>query len=81
MYGMMDDKLVHSDAHGAQIRDPQNTAHNIATKIIEHQNFPDRVAIGIEDRSDRREQGVGLGIIFVVGFNRLVQIENLPERH
>lgn len=71
---------MHRHAHCPQVGDAQDTADNIATKVIKDQDFPYRFSFGVEDRRNRCEQGVGLGLVLVAGFDGLVQVQNLLER-
>ena len=50
---------------------PQDTADDIPAHFIEHQDFPDRVTIFIQDRSGVRDKTAGPGLIDSVVFNRL----------
>lgn len=41
---------------GPQVIDPQHTADNISSHIVENQHFPYRLAIFVQDRCGLRDQ-------------------------
>jgi len=47
------------DGHppGSQVVDPEHTADDISSHVIENQHFPNWIAILVEDRSCVRESG------------------------
>lgn len=71
---------MHCHSHGAQITDTHHAADDISTEVIKYQDFPDRVAVGVEDWRNWSEEAIGLSFIGVVRFDRLVQVQDLPER-
>lgn len=63
----------------SQVVNPEHTADNISSHVIENQHFPNRIAILVEYRSCVSESGRIVGVIFV-GRRILVQVEDLLNR-
>lgn len=68
---------MHGDAHGAQVAHAQHTADDIPAEVVEDEDLPDGVAVGIEDGPDRR-QAVRVGVV-VLALDRLVEVEDLLQ--
>jgi hypothetical protein len=62
---------MNSYAPCPEVINSQDTADDIATHFIEHQDFPDWVTIFIQDRSGVRDKTTGPGLIDGLVFNRL----------
>jgi hypothetical protein len=71
---------VHGHAHGAQVTDPHDTANDITAEVVKDQDFPNRIAIAVEDGGNRGEQAVGESFFGFARFNCFVEIKNLLKR-
>lgn len=76
---MLVDLHVHCYTHCAQVADTHYTADNISTKIVKDQDFPDRVAISVENGRNRSKKTVGMRLVSFGGFDGLVQVEDFLE--
>lgn len=71
---------VHGDAHGSQVAHTHDAANDISSEVIKNQDFPDRVAIGIENRCHRGEEAICKSLFTFTRVDRFVEIENLFQR-
>lgn len=67
---------VHGNAHGAQVAHPQDAADNISTQVVEDEDLPDGISVGIEYRTHGR-QTIRVGIVALILGNVLVEVEDL----
>lgn len=75
------DEQMNSNTPCSQVINSENTANDISTHIIEHQDFPNRVAIFIQDRGRVGDQiGMTRRVIGVLcGVGIMIQIQQFLD--
>lgn len=71
---------MHCHSHRAQVADAHDTADDISTKVIENEDFPNRVSFSVEDRGNGGQQSVGMGFFRLARLDSFVEVEDLFER-
>jgi hypothetical protein len=70
---------VYGNSACTKVVHPHDTAYNISPQIVEYEDFPYWLAVGIDDRGGLGKETVGLKVILVFGrFDELsVQVQDL----